>query len=76
MESLYLLIPLALIIIVVAVKLLFWAINNGQYEDLDTESQRILFDEPSSAQRTHEETEELKAASLSKPASKSSSSNS
>jgi len=48
MESLYLLIPLALVIILGAVKLLFWAINNGQYDDLDTESHRILFDdEPS-----------------------------
>ena len=45
MESLYLLIPLALVIIIVALALLFWAINNGQYDDLDTESQRILFDD-------------------------------
>ena len=46
MESLYLLIPIALIIIVLAIKLLFWAINNGQYDDLNTEGHRILFDEP------------------------------
>jgi cbb3-type cytochrome oxidase maturation protein len=46
MESLYLLIPIALLIIVFAVKLLFWAINSGQYDDLDTEGHRILFDEP------------------------------
>jgi len=46
MESLYLLIPIALIIIVFAIKLLFWAINSGQYDDLDTEGHRILFDEP------------------------------
>jgi cbb3-type cytochrome oxidase maturation protein len=45
MESLYLLIPLALVIVVIALKLLFWAINNGQYDDLDTEAQRILFDD-------------------------------
>ena len=45
MEMLYLLIPVALVVIVVAIKLLFWAINNGQYDDLDTESHRILFDE-------------------------------
>ena len=45
MESLYFLIPLALIIIVIAVKLLFWAINSGQYDDLDTEAHRILFDD-------------------------------
>ncbi len=45
MESLYFLIPLALLIIALAVKLLFWAINNGQYDDLETEGHRILFDE-------------------------------
>ena len=45
MESLYLLIPIALVIAALAVKLLWWAINNGQYDDLDTESQRILFEE-------------------------------
>jgi len=46
MESLYLLIPIALIIFVLAIKLLFWAINSGQYDDLNTEGHRILFDEP------------------------------
>jgi cbb3-type cytochrome oxidase maturation protein len=45
MESLYLLIPIALVIIAAALKLLFWAINNGQYDDLDTEGHRILFDD-------------------------------
>jgi len=46
MESLYLLIPIALVIFVLAIKLLFWAINSGQYDDLNTEGHRILFDEP------------------------------
>lgn len=45
MEVLYFLIPIALIVAVIALKLLFWAIRNGQYEDLDTESRRILFDD-------------------------------
>lgn len=45
MESLYLLIPVALIFVAIAVKVLFWAINSGQYDDLDTEAHRILFDE-------------------------------
>lgn len=45
MESLYFLVPCALIFIAIAVKVLFWAINNGQYDNLDTESHRILFDE-------------------------------
>lgn len=45
MQSFYLLVPLALIIIALAIKLLFWAINSGQYDDLDTEGHRILFDD-------------------------------
>ena len=45
METLYLLIPVGLIFLGIAIKLLFWAINSGQYDDLETESQRILFDD-------------------------------
>ena len=45
MDSLYLLIPIALIFCVVAIRLLLWAINDGQYDDLDKEAWRILADE-------------------------------
>ncbi|WOJ93895.1 cbb3-type cytochrome oxidase assembly protein CcoS [Congregibacter variabilis] len=45
MESLYLLIPVALIFCVIVIRLLLWAIDNGQYDDLDKESWRILADE-------------------------------
>jgi len=45
MESLYFLVPCALIFVAIAVKVLFWAINNGQYDNLDTEAHRILFDD-------------------------------
>lgn len=45
MESLYLLVPVALIFVAVAIRFFFWAINSGQYDDLDTEGQRILFDD-------------------------------
>lgn len=44
MESLYFLVPCALVFIGLAIKVLFWAINNGQYDNLDTEAHRILFD--------------------------------
>jgi cbb3-type cytochrome oxidase maturation protein len=50
MESLYFLVPCALIFIGLAIKVLFWAINNGQYDNLDTEAHRILFDAEKSAQ--------------------------
>jgi cbb3-type cytochrome oxidase maturation protein len=45
MESLYFLIPGALIFIAIAIKILFWAVNSGQYDNLDTEAHRILFDD-------------------------------
>jgi cbb3-type cytochrome oxidase maturation protein len=47
--SLYLLIPVALLFCVLAIKLLLWAINNGQYDDLDKEAWRILADEDAPA---------------------------
>lgn len=42
MDSLYLLIPVALVFVAIAVKLLLWAIDDGQYDDLDKEAWRIL----------------------------------
>ncbi len=45
MTSLYLLIPIALIFVAIAVKLLLWAIDSGQYDDLEKEGTRILMDQ-------------------------------
>ena len=44
MESLYFLVPCAIVFLALAIKALFWAINSGQYDNLDTEAHRILFD--------------------------------
>lgn len=45
MDSLYLLIPIALILVALGIKLLIWAIDSGQYDDLDKEAWRILAEE-------------------------------
>ena len=45
MDSLYLLIPVALVFCVICIRLLIWAINSGQYDDLDKEAWRILSDD-------------------------------
>jgi len=45
MDSLYILIPIAIIFVAIAAKVFFWAIDNHQFDDLDTEGQRILFDD-------------------------------
>jgi len=45
MDSLYLLIPVALVFVAIAIRLLLWAIDSGQYDDLDKEGWRILNDD-------------------------------
>lgn len=47
MIILYLLIPLSLILIIAAVGIFFWAVNDGQFDDLDTPAERVLFDDDS-----------------------------
>lgn len=45
MEVIYILIPIALIFVVIAVIGLWWAINSGQYDDLEKPAHDILFDD-------------------------------
>ena len=45
MNILYLLIPLALILLGVAVWVFFWAVSSGQFDDLDTPALRIVMDD-------------------------------
>ena len=52
MDSLVILVPIALVFTALAVAIFFWAVNSGQYEDLDRASQDILFDDDESADNT------------------------
>lgn len=45
MESFYFLIPIAIVFCALAVGAFFWAIDRGQFDDLDNEGKRILFDD-------------------------------
>ncbi|WGI24672.1 cbb3-type cytochrome oxidase assembly protein CcoS [Halomonas alkaliantarctica] len=45
MTILYLLIPLSLILLGLAVWAFFWAVKNDQFDDLEGPAYRILFDE-------------------------------
>jgi len=45
MNILYVLIPLALIVLGVAVWAFFWAVGSGQFDDLDTPAVRIIMDD-------------------------------
>lgn len=45
MNIIYLLIPLSIILLAIGVWFFFWAVNNGQFDDLDTPAERILLDD-------------------------------
>ena len=45
MESLFVLIPLAILFFAAALVAYFWAINNQKIEDIDSAAHSILFDE-------------------------------
>ncbi|GAA4085964.1 cbb3-type cytochrome oxidase assembly protein CcoS [Zhongshania borealis] len=45
MASLIILLPIALIFFGLAIFLFWWSVGNKQFDDLDREGQRILFDE-------------------------------
>ena len=45
MDILYILIPLALLVLGAAVWAFFWAVGSGQFDDLDTPAMRVLLDD-------------------------------
>jgi cbb3-type cytochrome oxidase maturation protein len=51
MESLYLLIPMSLVVIAVIVLILYWAVKSGQFEDLEGPGHSILMDDDVSSTR-------------------------
>ncbi|MFJ2334157.1 cbb3-type cytochrome oxidase assembly protein CcoS [Pseudomonas helleri] len=45
MPALYIMIPAALLIVGIAIFIFFWAVDSGQYDDLDSPAHSILFDD-------------------------------
>ncbi len=45
MIALYILIPVAIALVGFAIWLFFWAVDSGQYDDLDGPAHSILFDD-------------------------------
>jgi cbb3-type cytochrome oxidase maturation protein len=65
MEILYLLIPLAVVLMVVAALFFIWTVRTGQYDDLDGPAHRILMDDddpmiPQNARRESRESKDKK----------------
>ncbi|MDN4501470.1 cbb3-type cytochrome oxidase assembly protein CcoS [Alteromonadaceae bacterium BrNp21-10] len=45
MEILYILIPVAIVLVCVAIGAFFWAVKSDQFEDLERHGHSILFDD-------------------------------
>ena len=45
MNIIFILIPLGLILLIVAVAAFFWAVRSGQYDDLESPAWRIILDD-------------------------------
>lgn len=45
MTVLYILIPIAMVLVAAAIWVFTWAVNTGQYDDLDGPAHSILFDD-------------------------------
>jgi cbb3-type cytochrome oxidase maturation protein len=49
METLLIVLPLALLFVAAALLVFRWAVRTGQFDDLDTPPLRMLFDDPPKA---------------------------
>ena len=49
MESIYILLPIALVLLGLIIAVFFWAVRSGQFDDLDGPAYSILFDDDQSS---------------------------
>ncbi|AUD60325.1 cytochrome C oxidase Cbb3 [Shewanella sp. Pdp11] len=61
MEIIYVLIPIAMIFVAIAVMVFFWAVKSEQFDDLDRQSVSILFDEDTVKPNSHTVSEKEQA---------------
>ena len=58
MTILYLLIPLGLVLLGLAIAAFFWAVRSGQFDDLETPAMSVVMDDdtrPAAVNRRHDE---------------------
>lgn len=49
MSAIYLLIPLAMLVLALSIALFVWAVRRGQFDDLDSPAHSILLDDDKSS---------------------------
>lgn len=52
MEVVYLLIPIAILLVIVIIWLFFWAIKSGQFDDLEGPAHQIVMDKEKLVEET------------------------
>ncbi len=57
MEILYLLIPLAMVLLVIIAGFFFWSVKSGQMDDLEGPAYRILMDDDTVQKKTQAKTD-------------------
>jgi len=45
MDIIYILVPLSLVLLSIAIAIFFWAVKSGQFDDMDSPAHRILFED-------------------------------
>jgi cbb3-type cytochrome oxidase maturation protein len=45
MEILFILVPVSLVIVMISLAAFVWSVHNRQFDDLDKEAERILFED-------------------------------
>ena len=54
MSSLYLIIPIVIVLVLIAAGLFMWAVRSGQFEDLEGPAHRILLDDDLKPEKKNE----------------------
>ena len=62
MESLYLLIPLSVVLVFVIGVLFWWSLRSGQYDDLEGPAYRLLMDDDKTREKAKEKPAKEKPA--------------
>ncbi len=55
MDIIYLLLPVALIIVIIIIAVFFWAVKSDQFEDLEGPAYRILMDDDNKNNKTRKD---------------------
>lgn len=57
MEILHLMVPIAILLVVIAIVIFFWAVRSGQFDDLERQGYNILLDDDQQTRKQQKQKE-------------------